>query len=103
MSESLFQSFGESAEMARACELLDGDTVPPGGVSIGGFWGGAVSFFLACWSSRSAGSRDPAAIFIVTASQEESDELIEELETFAPSHVRSFPAWESLFLEELVQ
>jgi len=95
VTDSLYTEYAASDEFARAKELLEDS-----GSTIGGFWGGSLSFFLTCWAEQPERCDLGAVYFVVTSSQEEADEISEELEAFAPKSVRVFPAWESLFLDE---
>ncbi len=95
MTDHLLDEYSQCDVVRHADELLVGRC----GV-LGGFCGGSLSFFLSAWAKRSRARRSPAAFVLVTGSQEEADEITEELETFAPGQVRTFPAWESLFLAD---
>lgn len=92
----LVGEYARSAELVRVLRLLD---LPR--AHLGGFAGASPAFFLAAWErTRSGGAGGPH--LVVTATQEEADQLVEELETFASVPVSSFPAWESLFLPDSV-
>src|SRR5688572_6628686 len=100
----LVESYARSPEMAAALSVLSA-----GGASLGGFWGASLSFFLRAWSmagkisADGAGARGPSAagpVLIVTASGEESSEIVDELRAFGAPAVLEFPAWESLFLPD---
>jgi transcription-repair coupling factor (superfamily II helicase) len=86
--ESLLTAYRESPERRAARDLIFGSRE----AALGGLAGGSLSFFLASL----AGPEDTPPVLVLTASEEEAEELIEELETFAGG-ARSFPAWESLF------
>ncbi len=66
---------------------------------LAGFSGASLAFFLAAWKDPD-GSDPEGTCLIITATQEEADEVQEELETFTQVPVRAFPAWESLFLPD---
>ncbi len=86
--ESLFTAYRKSQEYHRAQLHLEGS----GEVHLGGFSGASLPFFLAA-----ARGILPGPTLILTSSEDEAEELREELATFAgEAHI--FPAWESLFL-----
>ena len=95
MSDELVAEYAQSAELALAVEAAERP-----GAAIGGLWGGSPAFFVSSWALGSRGQRAPGAFIVITASQEESEDLLEEFATFAPGAVLAFPAWESLFLAE---
>ncbi len=85
---ALLDAYRETPEHAAARALLARERE----VSLGGFSGAALPFFLA--AHREPGEATPT--LILTASDEEAEELREELATFAGAALL-FPAWESLF------
>ncbi len=93
----LIAAYRASPEMDDARRMLGQEPVPV----LGGFWGASLAFFLAAWKD-SARPEGAGPCLVVTATEEEGDEIQEELETFTPVPVRSFPAWESLFLPDSV-
>jgi transcription-repair coupling factor (superfamily II helicase) len=84
--DPLLTSYRASPERSAARALLSS-----GPASFGGFAGGSLPFFLA--ALREAGD---GPVLVITASEEEAEELREELGVFAGSALL-FPAWESLF------
>jgi transcription-repair coupling factor (superfamily II helicase) len=94
VKDCLLEAYRRSGEMERARALLE---APP--ALLGGLSGGSLSFFLAAWLSEPDTARARGPCLVVTASEEEADELAEELEVFAPGAAIVFPAWDSLFLE----
>ena len=88
MNDSLVKRYRQSAEFAEARQrIAESDAL------LGGLWGGSLAFFLA--AIREAGSGSPS--LVVTSSQEEADELLDNLEVFAGPRVLYFSPWESLF------
>jgi transcription-repair coupling factor (superfamily II helicase) len=92
----LVAEYARAEEMALARRVLE----RPGG-ELGGFWGASLAFFLAAWK-RGAGPERAGPCLVITASQEEADEVQDEIEAFAEAPVLEFPAWESLFLPDSV-
>ena len=90
MSSQLIQDYRQSDEFRQAVDLLDA-----GPARIGGFWGGALSFFLGAWMEQD--KEKNGYCVVVTSCQEDADHLLEEIETFAAAAAVPFPAWESLF------
>lgn len=89
-------SYRTSPEMAAARQVLGEERA-----DLAGFWGASLAFFLAAWRD-SARPDSGGPVLVVTATQDEADEIQEELEAFSAAAVHSFPAWESLFLPESV-
>ena len=90
----LIAAYRASEEMRAAREELD--ELEP---LLSGFSGASLAFFLAAWK-ETALPGGAGACLVVTATQEEADEVQEELETFTDVPVKAFPAWESLFLPD---
>ena len=90
MSVQLIQDYRQTDEFRQAADLLDA-----GPARIGGFWGGALSFFLEAWMGR--GKEESGHCLVVTSGQEDAEHLLEELETFTAEAAVPFPAWDSLF------
>ena len=91
MNEHLLQSYRKTSEFHEARKR-----VRKRGSEVGGLWGGGLAFFLAAWVDNERDEAAPPCV-VVTATQEEADELVEDLEVFVPGRVHLFPAWESLF------
>ena len=92
MKGSLLQDYLRSDEFRRARSLLEA-----GFARLGDFWGGSLALFLGAW--HKAREDEAGNCILVTSCQEDADELLEELEAFVETGVTSFPAWDSLFLE----
>jgi transcription-repair coupling factor (superfamily II helicase) len=92
---SVVQDYRTSAEMASFRSALE-EASP----RLGGLWGASSAFLLAAWKDEKAAGK--GCCLVVTATQEEADELVEELGVFSTLPVAAFPAWEALFLEDAV-
>ncbi len=100
--DALLDAYRDSAEMRAAAECLARRDA-----SVGGFWGGSLAFFLAAWepllrdakTSERAGDEAAVAV-IVTSSDDAADEILEELEVFAPGRATGLPPWEGLFSDD---
>ena len=92
MKGSLLQDYLRSDEFRRARSLLEA-----GFARLGDFWGGSFALFLGAW--HKAREDEAGNCILVTSCQEDADELLEELEAFVETGVASFPAWDSLFLD----
>ena len=90
MSGQLIQDYRQTDEFRQAVDLLNA-----GPARIGGFWGGALSFFLGAWMEQDK-ERNGHCV-VVTSCQEDAEHLLEEIETFAAAAALPFPAWDSLF------
>jgi len=95
-SNQLVASYRASAEVEALVTALGGDAPV-----LGGLCGASLAFALAAWKDPRS-TRADGPTLILTASQEEAEELEEELSTFSDVPVSSFPAWESLFLPDSV-
>ncbi|MBI4603317.1 MAG: transcription-repair coupling factor [Planctomycetes bacterium] len=90
----LLRPYRASEELEAARRILAGREA-----SLGGFSGASLAFFLGAWKDP---ARPPgeAPCLVIAATEEEADELEEELAVFAEVPVLGFPAWDSLFLED---
>jgi len=91
-SHDFLSDYRASREMAAARQVLEREPA-----ELAGFWGASLAFFLSAWKD-SARPESGGPVLVVTATQDEADEIQEELETFGTVPVHPFPAWESLFL-----
>lgn len=86
--------YRDSAGGARAHACMTAESGRDA-VEVAGFHGASLAFFLAAICDPGGGP-----VLVVTSTQEEAEELREELEEFSGRPALFLPPWESLFLDD---
>ncbi|HVR74891.1 MAG TPA: transcription-repair coupling factor [Planctomycetota bacterium] len=96
LPDDLLALYRASPLMDAARGALDGPAP-----ELGGFWGASLAFFLGAWKEPGTPGWRGSSL-VVTATQEEAEDLLDDLKAFTSAPVLPFPAWESLFLPDSV-
>ncbi len=92
LESELGRAYLGSEELATArSQLADGHSL-----RVGGFCGASLALFLSAWG-RATESKKVGPVFVLTANQDEADQLLEELETWTTVPVLSSPPWSLSF------
>ncbi len=87
----LITEYSRSGEMDLVLNRLEA-----GRVEASGFWGASLAFFLAAWETR----KGSGPVVVIAPSQDEADQLFEEISSAVEAPAFFFPPWESLFLPD---